>query len=144
MRTLRKLTLIILLFSLFSTFFAVTTFASNINMNLPQEQNVTNRENSVNSNTNSNSNSNTGSQTNSNNSINNDDIDDVDDVDDDEVLPMSNPSLDTNTVATVQSVEQFEDNTSSFDISSIINILLLAVGLVIILLAVAILIRLKR
>lgn len=111
MRTLKRFILIILYFSLVSTFFVVPTFASNINMNLAQEQNVA--DNSI------------------NNDISNENY-------------VSNTSLDTNTVATVQSVEQFEDNTSSFDISSVINILLLAVGLVIILLAVAILIRLKR
>ena len=111
MRKLKRFILIILYFSLFSTFFYLPTFASNVNMNLAQDQNVA--DNSI------------------NNNISNQDS-------------FSNTPLDTNTVATVQSVEQFEDNTSSFDISSVINILLLAVGLVIILLAVAILIRLKR
>lgn len=111
MKTLKSFIFIILYFLLFSIFFTLPTFASNINMNLAQEQNI------------------------ADNSINND-ISNQDSV--------SNTQLDTNTVATVQSVEQFEDNTSSFDITNIINILLLAVGLVIILLAVAILIRLKR
>ena len=53
-------------------------------------------------------------------------------------------SLDTNTVANVESLDRIDYNTSSFDFTNIINVLLIAVGLVIILLAIAILIRLKR
>lgn len=120
MVNLKRFIIVILLLSIILTAFTVTSFATNINMNLAQEQNVINRQNSIND-TDSNSIDNETSNGTS-----------------------SNASLDTNTVATVQSVEQFEDNTASFDISNIINILLLAVGLVIILLAVAILIRLKK
>lgn len=127
MRTLKRF-ILILFCSLISTFFTVPTFASNIDMNLAQEQNVINRGNSIN-----------------NNISNEFDINDTGDEDINSISnSFSNTSLDTNTVATVQSVEQFEDNTSSFDISTVINILLLAVGLVIILLAVAILIRLNK
>ena len=127
MRTLKRF-ILILFCSLISTFFTVPTFASNIDMNLAQEQNVINRGNSIN-----------------NNISNEFDINDTGDEDINSISnSFPNTSLDTNTVATVQSVEQFEDNTSSFDISTVINILLLAVGLVIILLAVAILIRLNK
>ena len=122
MVNLKRFILIILFFSIAFATLHVSSFATNIDMNLAQEQNITDSRN------------------NSSNNINNS-------ADDNEQQPnssTSNTSLNTNTSATVQSVEQFEDNTSSFDISNIINILLLAVGLVIILLAVAILIRLKK
>ena len=56
----------------------------------------------------------------------------------------SDLSLDTNPAANVQSLDRIDYTTSSFDFSNIINILLIAVGLVIILLAVAILIRLRK
>ena len=110
-----KKILIILIFSVLFTFFNFTlnSYATNINMELGQQANVTDTENPGNNLQNSNT-------------------------------QLGITSLNTNTSATVQSVEQFEDNTSSFDFTNIINILLLAVGLVIILLAVAILIRLKR
>ena len=100
MKILKRFILIILFISIIFSIFKTSTLASNINMNLAQEQDINNE--------------------------------------------MSNTSLNTNTIASVQSVEQFEDNTASFDISNIINILLLAVGFVIILLAVAILIRLNK
>ena len=111
MKILKRFILIILFISIIFSIFKTSTLASNINMNLAQEQDI-NNENS------------------NNDTVNNN--------------QMSNTSLNTNTIASVQSVEQFEDNTASFDISNIINILLLAVGLVIILLAVAILIRLNK
>ena len=59
---------------------------------------------------------------------------------------VTNPisSLDTNTVANVESLDRIDYSTSSFDFTNIISILLLAVGLVIILLGVAILIRLNK
>ena len=59
---------------------------------------------------------------------------------------VTNPisALDTNTVANVESLDRIDYSTSSFDFTNIINVLLIAVGLVIILLAIAILIRLKR
>lgn len=54
------------------------------------------------------------------------------------------PTLDTNTITNVESIDEYNEPTSSFGFSDILNILLLAVGLVIILLAVAILIRLGK
>ena len=124
MINLRRFIILILLLSFILTIFSVTSFATNINMNLAQEQNVTSRQNTIN------------------------DIENNTNVED-ELSSLinstsSNTTLNTNTVATVQTVEQFEDTTSGFDITNVINILLLAVGLVIILLAVAILIRLKK
>ena len=115
MVNLKRFILIILFFSIIFATFNVSSFATNINMNLAQDQNISNN-------------------------INNS----ADDNEQESNSSVSNTSLNTNTSATVQSVEQFEDNTASFDISNVINILLLAVGLVIILLAVAILIRLKK
>ena len=56
----------------------------------------------------------------------------------------STPTLDTNTVTNIESIDEYNEPTSSFDFSDILNILLLTVGLVIILLAVAILIRLGK
>lgn len=124
MINLKRFIIVILLLSFILTIFSVTSFATNINMNLAQEQNVTSRQNTIN------------------------DIENNTNVED-ELSSLinstsSNTTLNTNTVATVQTVEQFEDTTSGFDITNVINILLLAVGLVIILLAVAILIRLKK
>ena len=118
MLKLRRVISIILLFSLVITFFMVkTTFATDINMNLAQEQNPGNNVRNEIENEAGNQN---------------------------EAVNSSTSSLDTNTSASVQSVEQFEDNTAKFDFVNIINILLLAVGLVIILLGVAILIRLSK
>ena len=57
------------------------------------------------------------------------------------------PDLDTNTVTSIESIDnidEYNEPTSSFGVSEVLNILLLAVGLVIILLAVAILIRLGK
>ncbi len=54
------------------------------------------------------------------------------------------PTLDTNTVTNIESIDEYNEPTSSFGFTDILNILLLAVGLVIILLAVAILIRLGK
>ncbi len=57
------------------------------------------------------------------------------------------PSLDTNTITSIESIDnidEYNEPTSSFGFAEVLNILLLAVGLVIILLAVAILIRLGK
>ena len=120
MLKLRKFLSIILLFSLVFTFFITrSAFATDINMNLAQEQNVTDNQNPGN---------NVRNETRNKNELTN----------------TSTSPLNANTSASVQSVEQFEDNTAKFDFTNIISILLLAVGLVIILLGVAILIRLNK
>lgn len=54
----------------------------------------------------------------------------------------SNVSTNSNTSTTVSTVSSVEDN--SLEFTNILNILLIAVGVVIILLAIAILIRLKK
>ena len=57
------------------------------------------------------------------------------------------PTLNTNTntsVESIDSIDEYNEPTTSFGFTDILNILLLAVGLVIILLAVAILIRLGK
>lgn len=121
MSKLNRVILIVFLFSvIFSCFMVCNSFASNINMNLAQEENVTDNGNPGNNIRNQTENTNT--------SVNNN----------------QTGTLNTNTQATVQSVEEFQDNTGSFDFSGILNILLLAVGLVIILLGIAILIRLNK
>ena len=137
MVNLKRFILVILILSLILTVFAINSFATDINMNLAQEQNVTNGQNSINDVDSSSNNTleNSVETTNSTSSPS---------TNSNEEVTTNNTSLNTNTAATVQSVEQFEDNTASFDISNVINILLLAVGLVLILLAVAILIRLKK
>ena len=100
------------------TFISVRcSYATNINVNLAQEQNVTDDRN-------------------------NDAVDTSNEVSDNSVE--NPPTLNTNTQATVQSVEGFEDNTGGFDITNILSIFLLAVGFVLILLAIAILIRLGK
>ena len=63
-------------------------------------------------------------------------------IQDNAINPIS--SLDTNTEANVESLDRVDYSTSTFDFTNIINVLLIAVGLVIILLAIAILIRLKK
>lgn len=94
---------------------------------------------------------------NMNSSIENNPIaDNTIDVNDDEILENDDlilednetsnlvTHLDTNTTANIQSLDRIDYTTSSFNASNIINILLIAVGLVIILLAIAILIRLRK
>ena len=118
MSKLNKFLVFFLLIILIFTFITIkSSYASNINVNLAQEQNVTDSRNDNTANL-------------SDNSVNN---------------PTSGtPTLNTNTQATVQSVEGFEDNTGGFDITNILSIFLLAVGFVLILLAIAILIRLGK
>ena len=97
MVSLKRFIFVILLLSLIFTVFTLKTYATNINMNLTQEQNVTSRENSINDISNSSTENN-------------------------EVSNSINEYLNTNTAATVQTVQQFEDTTSSFDISSVVLI----------------------
>ncbi len=136
MINLRKFIMVILLLSLLLVTFNVVSNATNFNINLSPEQNVTNEQNEINEVENTTTRNNTNNETSTNSSTNS--------VTNSAVGTSANTVLNTNTVANVQTVEQFEDNTSSFNASNVINILLLAVGLVIILLGVAILIRLKK
>ncbi len=113
MSNLKKIIVMIILFIFVLTFYAFTTktFATDINMNLATESNVTdegNPGNNLRNNTN------------------------------------TTPTLNTNTVTNIESIDEYNEPTSNFGFSDILNILLLAVGLVIILLAVAILIRLGK
>ena len=130
MSNLRRFFMILLLLFVFIlSFYGFTAkvFASSANMNLSNEANITDEGNPGNNVRNNSSNNSTNNVSNS--------------LSDSRT---SSGSLDTNTATTVQSVDQFEDSSSSFGLPQILNILLLAVGFVIILLAVAILIRLGK
>ena len=115
MSNLKKCFIILMIFSLAFTFyfFKINSYATDIDMDLAREHNVTDEGNPGNNIRNS----------------------------------ASTPSLDTNTVTSIESIDnidEYNEPTSSFGVSEVLNILLLAVGLVIILLAVAILIRLGK
>lgn len=115
MLNLKRFMIILIVFSLVFTFycFKMNVFATNIDMNLASEHNVTDSGNPGNNVRNS----------------------------------LYTPPLDTNTVTSIESIDnidEYNEPTSSFGFSEVLNILLLAVGLVIILLAVAILIRLGK
>lgn len=127
MLKLRRFLIIILIATLLFGFllFVTNSYATSINMNLAGEANVTDEGNPGNNLRQSGNTTQNGNNTATNSASN-------------------TAGLNTNTSASVQSVEQFEDTTSSFDVTNILNILLLAVGLVLILLAVAILIRLRK
>ncbi len=111
----KKIIMVSIILAIFCVVFvcASSVLATNINMNLANESNVTDNDNPGNNLRNSNATSNL-------------------------------TELDTNTVTSIESIDEYNEPTSSFGISEILNILLLAVGLVIILLAVAILIRLGK
>lgn len=103
-------------------------FASSVNMNLATgSQTVTNSETSD---ANSNNNVVTNEISNTNTLANN---------------TIGNPSSNSNIAAEIQSVNNINDvGSSSIELNQILNIFLIAIGLILILLAIAILIRIKK
>lgn len=116
MLNLKRFFIIFIFFSLIFAFssFEINSYAANIDMNLASEHNVTDEGNPGN---------------NIRNSVENTSV------------------LDTNTatnIESINSIDEYNEPTSNFGVSQILNILLIAVGVVIILLAIAILIRLGK
>jgi len=116
--------IICLLVSLIFLSYTICYATSDINMNLLNSTN----------NTNTNTNSNTNSNTNTSNTLTEDEEDEENYEDDDEIYtPSANVSSTT-----------YSDDSDELKIGDIINICLIVVGVLLVLLSIAILIRLKN
>ena len=138
-KSLKIFLILLVIFSLCT----ICSSAANINLNLPgtdntQSNNSVNSEEPINNQTASN-------QVTDNNTTNNSDITDANATDSNNIVDNNDTTIPDNPLDDMQTLQPTtnESSNSGLSVTNIINILLITVGVILILLAIAIMIRLK-